>query len=198
MKANGMDWKAEAQEVEQARSRLATARAAIKQERKALEGARQDVADLQEAQAVLQRLSQEVQHKVHARLAEVVTSCLHAVFDDPYDFKVHFDRKRGRTEVRFALERGGMEVDPMSASGGGVVDVAAFALRVACLMLHQPVLRKLLVLDEPFRFVSSHYQDNVRSMLEELSKQMDLQIVMVTHNHNLTTGKVIEIKNTQG
>ncbi len=84
-------------------------------------------------------------------------------------------------------------MDPLTASGGGVVDVAAFALRAACLMLHRPRLTKLLVLDEPFRFVSAEYQDNIRSMLEQLAQDLGLQIILVTHNQTIATGKVIRM-----
>ena len=86
-----------------------------------------------------------------------------------------------------------MEVDPMDGSGGGVVDVAAFALRVSCLMLSQPPLRRLLVLDEPFKFVSEGFRGRVRKMLETLADEMKLQIVMVTHIRELETGKIIEL-----
>ncbi len=113
--------------------------------------------------------------------------------DEAYEFKILFERKRGRTEATLRFVRNGLEVDPLSASGGGIVDVAAFALRVACLMLHRPRLSKLVVLDEPFKFVSKEYRDNVRSMLEELAKDLGLQILLVTHIDELETGKVIEV-----
>ena len=147
----------------------------------------------QTAQEVLQLIAQAVQQKAHERIAGVVSSCLSAVFDDPYEFKIEFERKRGRTEATLRFCRGGLIVDPLTASGGGVVDVAAFALRAACLMLHRPRLSRLIVLDEPFRFVSAEYQSNVRSMLEELSADLKLQIIFVTHNESLATGKVIEL-----
>ncbi len=74
-----------------------------------------------------------------------------------------------------------------------MIDVAAFALRVSCLMLHRPRLNRVVIIDEPFRFVSVQYQDNVREMLEGLSKDLGIQIVFVTHNENLVTGKTIEL-----
>ena len=147
----------------------------------------------QDAQEVLQLLAQAVQQQAHAKISEVVSSCLSAVFDDPYEFKIVFERKRGKTEAQLRFTRRGLDVDPLTASGGGMIDVAAFALRVACLMLHRPRLSKILILDEPFRFVSIQYQENVRSMLEQLSNDMDVQIIMVTHNRNLSTGMVVEI-----
>jgi len=158
-----------------------------------LEAAEARVVDVTEAQEFTQSIAQEVQQKAHARIAAVVSQCLEAVFDEPYTFKIHFEQKRGRTEAALVFERDGMEVDPLTASGGGVVDVAAFALRLSCLMLSRPPMRRLVVLDEPFKFVSEEYRGRVREMLDRLSLELNVQIVMVTHIPELETGKVIRL-----
>lgn len=145
------------------------------------------------AQDVLQRLAQAVQEQAHQRIAEVVSSCLETVFDQPYQFKILFERKRGKTEAQLRFVRKGHEVDPLTASGGGMVDVAAFALRVACLVLHRPRLSRVLVIDEGFKFVSAQYRDNVRVMLEKLSAEMGIQIVQVTHIEEFEIGRVIRL-----
>jgi ABC-type uncharacterized transport system YnjBCD ATPase subunit len=145
------------------------------------------------AQEILQHLAQAVQQQAHEQISKVVSSCLEAVFDDPYEFKIVFERKRGRTEAQLRFTRRGLDVDPLTASGGGMVDVAAFALRVSCLALHRPRLSRVVVLDEPFRFVSAEYQDNVRKMLEQLTKDMGMQMILVTHNDAYATGKVVQL-----
>ena len=43
------------------------------------------------------------------------------------------------------------------------------------------------------KYVSAEYRPAVRSMLEQLSEEMKIQIVMVTHSEELATGKVIEL-----
>lgn len=149
----------------------------------------------QEAQAILQTIAQTIQQKAHERISEVVSHCLRAVFgEEAYTFKINFERKRGRTEAQLRFVRGDLEVDPITASGGGQIDVAAFALRIACLILHRPRLSQVVVLDEPFKFVSEDYQPNVRTMLEELSEKMGIQIIMVTHNSSYETGKIISLR----
>lgn len=142
----------------------------------------------------MQEVTQHVQQQVHNRIASVVSRCLKAVFDEPYDFKIHFERKRGRTEARLVFIRNGEEIVPMQGSGGGVIDVAGFALRIACLMLARPKLRRLVVLDEPFKFVSSEYRERIRDLLETLSEEMGIQFVMVTHISEIQTGKIVRIK----
>jgi DNA repair exonuclease SbcCD ATPase subunit len=188
-----IDFQSEAEEVDALRFQLATARTTHETETAALIEAKEVLERTRDAQEILQLLAQAVQQKAHEKISEVVSSCLEAVFDDPYRFKIEFDRKRGRTEARLRFVRGDLDVDPLTASGGGMVDVAAFALRISCLMLHRPKLRRFVVLDEPFKFVSAQYRENVRSMLESLSTDLGVQIVMVTHIDELVTGKVIEI-----
>ena len=147
-----------------------------------------------DAQEILQLLAQAIQQQAHTKIAQVVSRCLSAVFgDNAYEFKINFERKRGKTEAALRFVRGDLEVDPMSSAGGGVLDIAAFALRLACLILSQPKQSRVLVLDEPFRFVSAEYRGYVRGMLEQISADMCVQMVMVTHIQEFEIGKVIEL-----
>src|SRR6185503_13063551 len=114
--------------VEQLAGQLAHLERMIEEETAAKAKAERTLTRTQDAQEILQLLAQAVQQQAHTKISGVVSSCLSAVFDDPYEFRVQFDRKRGRTEASLRFVRGGLEVDPLTASGGGVVDVAAFAL----------------------------------------------------------------------
>ena len=51
-----------------------------------------------------------------------------------------------------------------------------------------------MVMDEPFKSVhSKRYRDNVRVMIEKLSKNFGMQILLVTGIKRYQTGKVIEL-----
>jgi DNA repair exonuclease SbcCD ATPase subunit len=115
------------------------------------------------------------------------------VFDEPYEFRILFAQARGRTEARLVFVRDGVEVHPTRAAGGGVVDVASFALRLACLVYHQPKLRPVMILDEPFKFVSEEYRDRCRELIEMLAAEMGVQFIIVTHIKELETGKVVRL-----
>ena len=138
-----------------------------------------------EACDVVQGIAAEIQARAHSAIATVVSRCLTAVFDEPYEFCIDFERKRGKTEARLYFVRDGVEMDPLTACGGGVVDVAAFALRLACVLLHRPQLRPLLVLDEPMKFVSSDYIPRVRALIDGLADEFGVQFVIVTHIQGL-------------
>lgn len=172
---------------------LEAARQSVKQEKDTLAQLQAEQGDLKQALAIAQEIAQQVQEQAHRKIADVVSHSLAAVFDEPYRFVIRFEQKRGRTEARLVFERDGMELDPISASGGGVIDVASFALRLSCLMLAQPPLRRLLVLDEPFKHLSAEHRQRVGQLLQTLAKEMDCQIVMVTHIPELAVGTVVHL-----
>ena len=166
---------------------------ALKNARKAMAAADEHFANADEAQQIVQVVAETIQEEAHSRIAAVVSKCLGIVFDEPYEFYIRFERARGRTEARLVFVREGQDVNPIDASGGGVVDVAAFALRLSALMLARPARRRTVILDEPFKFVSAGHRDAVRVMLETLSADLGVQFIMVTHIDELRTGNIIDL-----
>lgn len=167
----------------------------------ALDKARQDVKDFEEeyydtdeAQQIVQAVAETIQEEAHNRIAGVVTQCLTTVFpDEPCEFKINFERARGRTEARLVFVQEGKEIVPLESDSGGMVDVAAFALRLSSLMLSRPACRRVVVLDEPFKFVSVGHRAAVRAMLERLTKDLGVQFIMVTHIEELRCGHIIDL-----
>lgn len=171
-----------------ARERLAEAKRELMQ-------AGEEAADAQEVAAILQELAQGIQQQVHGRIAGVVTRALQTVFgEDAYEFSIEFEKKRNKTEARLIFLRNGQELDPLAAAGGGCVDVAALALRLACLVMLRPPARRILVMDEPAKNINgSMYQDRVGELLETLAEELDVQLVIVTDDDWLKIGKVVEL-----
>lgn len=164
-------------------------------EQKTVEQEQQREKDLLLGQKLVQEIAEATQQSAHKQIASVVTRCLKAVFgEDAYTFKIKFSQKRGKTEAELLFCRDGLEADPTTAAGGGVVDVAAFGLRLACLILSFPRRRRLLVLDEPFRHLNGiEYQERVKGMLEKLVDELGLQVILVSDDEWLRIGKVIEL-----
>lgn len=174
------------EEISERISRMTGARDVIRDRlqdnKKALKKAKQRAADIEEARAIIQLVAKQTQDQLCWSISEIVTLAQAAVFPDPYEFAVEFEMKRGRTAAKLVFKRGEAELDPMDASGGGPVDVAAFALRVAMWSIRNPRSRPTLVLDEPFKNVSKKHRDKAGEMLKEVSEKLGLQIIMVTHD----------------
>lgn len=140
-----------------------------------------------------QEIAEQLQGKAHAQIAAVVNRCLQAVFDEPYEFKIEFIKRRNKTEAELMFYRGEHPVRPLTESGGGVADIASFALRVAALSLARPRARRVLIMDEPFRFVSATLRPRLRAMMESLSEDMGFQFIQVTHIPELAIGKIVDL-----
>ena len=88
----------------------------------------------------------------------------------------------------------------MLASGGGVIDIASFALRIALWSISSPRPMNTLIFDEPFRFLSRELQPRAGIMLQEICKKLGLQIILVTHNPSLidSADKIFRVSQRNG
>lgn len=167
----------------------------IEESKQILEQKEEEFELVKSLQEACQIVASCIQKTAHEKITRVVNKCLSTVFDDPYEAEIIFERKRNKTEAQIVFKRDGHILDdPMEESGGGAIDVAAFAFRLACIMLSQPQKKKLLILDEPFKFVSKRYRPRIRQLLNELVEACGLQIIMITHIQRLKTGTIYELQ----
>ena len=156
--------------------------------------------DLQQAQLILQSVAKATQDELCFHISELVTLALEAVFPDPYKFVLEFTLRRGKSEADLYFLKGKERVHPTSASGGGAIDIATFALRVSLWSLKQPRSRNVLILDEPFRFLSENLQPKASQMLKEISEKLKLQMIIVTHETELleSADKIFKVTMKKG
>ena len=152
---------------------------------------------LEQAQVFLQKVAQDTQSQLKFQIEDIVNLALETCFPNEYEFQLQFNIARGKTdaELVFLSQKTGRPIDPMNASGGGVVDLTCFALRIASYALEQGV-DNVIILDEPFRFISRDLQARAGEILKSLSTKLGLQIVMVTHIGQMidVADKVFEVK----
>lgn len=137
---------------------------------------------VEQAQVFLQKVAQETQEHLKFQIEDIVNLALETCFPGEYEFEILFEISRGKTsaELSFKDQRSGRPIDPMNASGGGVADVVAFALRIACYAMENGT-DNLIVLDEPMKFVSRDLLANVCEIFRTLADKLNLQVIMVTH-----------------
>lgn len=179
--------------VERIRRTYTEALSTLRRERSRTRDLDRKLLSLTKAVTILQTVSELVQEETDQRINKVVTACLKLVFpEEGYEFKIKIEKKRKKTEARPILIKEGQEIeDPVEEDSGGVVEVASFALQFSCMLLVRPAIRKVLLLDEPFKSVSIEYRSNVRSMLDWLEEEFHTQIILVTHMDDLALGKTV-------
>ncbi|MFA5432341.1 MAG: hypothetical protein WC319_05645 [Candidatus Paceibacterota bacterium] len=169
----------------------------LKDAKQTLKETKQEIRRHEQALIVVKEVGLRTQQSLQYHIADTVSMALESVFNDPYLMSVEFVQRRGKTECDLSFKRGRNVIDPLSASGGGAVDVASFALRVASWSMQQPRTRNVLFLDEPFKNLSEGLLPKASEMLKQVSSKLGLQIVMITHEDALieSADKVFQIQN---
>jgi DNA repair exonuclease SbcCD ATPase subunit len=137
--------------------------------------------NLESAQAIIQMIAQATQQELQYHINELVSLSLAAVFDETYTFEVDFVQRRNQTEADLWFVRDGERMHPLYATGGGPINVAAFALRVSLGFIRKNRSRPILILDEPAQNIKGD-EANIRfiQMVKGLSERFGIQVIMVS------------------
>jgi len=153
---------------------------------------------LEQALVFVQDVAKRTQEQLTIHIQDVVNTALDTCFPSEYQFQLVFEIKRNKTEARLVFFKNGFEIDPMEASGGGVVDVASFALRIAAWSLGRT--NNTICLDEPMKFLSRDLQPRAGEILKEISSKLGIQFIMVSHVADIiqSADRVFEISLNNG
>ena len=152
------------------------------------------------AREIIREVGLKTQEQLQYHISDITSLALGAVFSDPYKLVVEFVQRRNKTECDLWFERDGERIDPISASGGGAVDVASFALRIAAWSMQRPRSRQVIILDEPMRFLSVDLRERASAMMKEISDKLGLQFIIITHESTLAAeaDRVFEVTIKKG
>lgn len=140
----------------------------------------------EQAREVVREVGLKTQEQLQFHISDITSLALEAVFEDPYELIVEFVQRRNKTECDLLFERNGHQIDPITGSGVGALDIASLALRVVAWSMQTPKSRNTIILDEPFRHLSEDMQEQASMMLKELSDRLGLQFIVITHRTTLT------------
>jgi hypothetical protein len=121
------------------------------------------------------------------RIKEYVGYGLKTVIpDQELDFECEITTKMNKPWVEFlTVNSEGISANALDGFGGSVAQIESLILRVLAIL--QLKLYPLIVLDESLNAVSEEYLPNLSHLLSELSKQLGVKILLVTHNKEILT-----------
>ena len=110
-------------------------------------------------------------------ITQTVNDVLADVFGPEYKFELNLDLsgKKPRITPQIAKPDG---VFSIANTSGGLAELISLLVRLSLILMYK---RKLLVLDEPFKFLDKHKKRLVLNLLMNL----DFQVIMVTHDQDL-------------
>jgi len=152
--------------------------------------------NLDKARTIIHVIAQDSQKELKFHISDITSLALDSIFPDPYSLVLNFETRRNTTQCDILFERDSHLVKPKDATGGGAVDVAALALRIASWSMQNPRSRNTILLDEPFKNVSVRYREDASAMIKELSDKLGLQFIIVTHMEELAQFADKEFKTT--
>lgn len=154
----------------------------------------------EQALEIVKEAGLKTQQQLQYHISDITSLALEAVFENPYKLEIEFVQRRNKTECDIYFMRDGNRINPLAASGGGAVDVASFALRIASWSMETPKTRNTIFADEPMRYLSSNYQEKASIMIQEISKKLGIQFIIITHEPilGLFADKIFEVSIKNG
>jgi hypothetical protein len=146
----------------------------------------QDLYEWEQAQALIQQAAQQTLDEITVRLEAPVSLALSTVWpDNPYTFKLNIEIKNGQAKATPLFIRGENKVKLGDSTGDGAVDIASIALRLAVWAIKFPRTRPVIILEEPFPHLSPDKHQAAGKVLQQIAKELNIQLIMITFSKNL-------------
>ena len=133
----------------------------------------------------VERVATEERQDVKSRIEELITSCLHDVYDESYSIEFRYGVKASKTAVEIVLVRkcsDGLVVQrDIDGFGGGVADTISLPLKIVVL-LNDNEFSRILIADEPGKHLDQTRVEKFARFLKVVSQKLGVQIIMSSHH----------------
>lgn len=146
---------------------------------KQLEDHKKTLFHIEEAKALIQKISADMNSVVAYSMSDIVQSMLDSLFPSRYKCVLDFTIKNNRTHVDIYLDMNGEKIYPLDQDGGGVANIMELGLRLASLQLGST--RKTIILDQPLKDLSGDFLPIGASILKKISEDLGLQLIIINH-----------------
>ena len=127
----------------------------------------------------------------------LVSEALTSIFERNIKFKINLYAYRNEPAIDISVIENGLEIDPQKSCGGGLNDIISFVIKIIFIYLKKS--SKIIILDEPLKFLSRDYIEQSSNFIRNISKRMNIQIIVVSHKPDLELGcdKLITIEKNE-
>jgi len=155
-----------------------------------LSDAQSEVEVLEQVTTLLQGLEAVWQKNFQKSVARVISRGLTIVFEEPMELRINTRVRADVTTVDFTIVQGdgerAIETPILGAKGGTVVALVNVLIRALLILSARPVLRRILILDEPYGLADPSYIPAFGNLMREMCDRLDFQIICVSHEEILS------------
>jgi len=156
---------------------------------------------LTDTNAFLQELNIQRRETTVTRIEDIVTEALQEILNnDNINFKIIFEAKRSAVNTEFKIFNSinMTEYDILTSRGGALAHIVSVALKIIISKLLG--LEHCLIFDESATFLDDENVVRFAEFLQKVSKQLDVQIIFVTHIKPIISAadNVIKINSVKG
>lgn len=167
-----------------------------------IQAAQSQAERLTKASVFLQTLNDATRQQIIGRISSIVTDALQKVKDPNLEFRMKLSTERNQADVQFSIYNANtkQEYDILESCGGSIADIVSFPLRVSLLLKWDPVLSRILIMDENFKFVSVADREPLADFVKQITERLNLQVILVTHANELSgkAHKIFQVNQKQG
>ena len=127
----------------------------------------------------------------------LVTEALTSIFEKDIRFNIKLYSYRNEPAIDVSVIENNLEVDPQKSCGGGLNDIISFVIKIIFIYLKKS--SRIIILDEPLKFLSRDYIEQSSNFIHDISKRMNIQIILVSHKPDLeiSCDKLITIEKNE-
>jgi len=153
-----------------------------------------EVVDLKEAREVVSAASILAQDSTKLIFESLVSQALKTVFGEEYSFVLESRYFRNQPEMEMFVVENGVKYSPKDEKGGAIIDILSFISRIVSWAIMSPRPRNTILLDEPFRCLSKDALPFLAQLIQDISDELEVQILYITHEKQLAEASCREEK----
>jgi len=152
---------------------------------------------MKQSNIVLSKLSEKQRKIAAAKLEDLCTFALQYAISPDMIARIKMKPMNNKPTAQLYIYNTVTDVEtiPISADGGGIVDIIATTLRfVLAEVWRDPPIDGPMILDEAYKHLSKEYTSLIAEFLKKLSDDFGRQIIMCTHNDFIAQSADLQIK----
>jgi len=160
---------------------------------------KKEIIDYNDTKALLNNSLEIIHSDFKEKTEGIITKAIRLMFNRDLEFKLEYRENRGGIETKILILEDGQELSPKDDLGGSIIDIISFVFKIVLWHVSSPQTRNIFILDEPFKF-AGRLVLFAGKILKDLSKELNLQIIMITHETELIdiADKVFKIHHKNG